>query len=375
MRVQGHYVTALTLLLIAGCGVSRPTVNLATVRQAESVLYVHNGDELKEIGAQGGQAQFVFSNDDGAIWTPSLSPDGSKIAFLRVGRRGLLRNQRATLSVYDYNKDTLAEFGEYEYAFEHGANREDPWIGWPRWSPDGRRIVLGDHIGLHVVSVDGDSTRSIAIEDVHEALLVPGSGWENGAGKAVATDGLRIYYVNVADGSVDTLSGADRRGGLFVSKDIRALAFSRIGSRLAFADDRKIYAMDSFGSIDQIHKCSAPVHWLAWLPGDMVLACLSGQSDRLRSIGMGGLVKGSLTLSLLSASGQDETKLYDQVDMDVRDATPSLSSDGRHVVLSSRDKNSRYTLFLIATDGSGQARLGKDKSCFFPVWRDRPGNR
>lgn len=385
-----RYAVALAVVLLTGCGVSRPTLDLATVRQSESVIYVHNGAELKEISIQSGQARILFSADDGVIRNPSLSPDGRKVALLTARKRRPLERQKATLSVYDLEGEKPSELGEFKYSFDiqnyrsalssqgfssslsTGERREDPWMSRPVWSPDGHRILVADHNGIHMIALDSDSAETISIDDIRQAVWVPGRDSEPAGARAAATDGARIYRADFGDGAIDTLVGSSSTLGIFDNTDIRALTFSHFGATLAFADDRQMYVLDSAGSKTLVHKSSAPIYWIAWLPGDTALVFLSGKRDRAFGGGQGTRIRGTFLLSTVSLTTGEEVKLYDQVDMDVRDATPSLSSDARHVVLSSRNKNSRHTLFLIATDGSGQARLGKDKSCYFPIWQEQP---
>jgi Tol biopolymer transport system component len=297
-----------------------------------------------------------------------LSPDQSRIAFIGAGDRWPLSKLHAMLSVYDIDTERMTDLGPLEFDDEYGFTGRYTHASAPQWSPDGTRILVGDKRGIHIVPVNGDSIRTVAIEGIREARWIPKGDWEPHGEDILATDALRLYRVNCMRQTVDTLRGGSRSLGLFTSADVRGLVFSRDGSQLAFADDRKIYRMSAAGHSMEICKSGAPVYWLDWLPGDTALVFLAGKKDRIVGGGLGSRVRGTFSISIVPIGTGDATKLYDQVDYDVREVDPSLSPDGRHVVFSSRHRSSWYNLFLIATDGAGHARLTRDRGCFFPTW-------
>jgi Tol biopolymer transport system component len=135
---------------------------------------------------------------------PSWSPDGSRIAFLRQGKR------RAAVNVVSVATGSRRELGE-------GSS-----FDWTlAWSPDGRRLAFvsdRDEAPLHRCPdfhrCDSWTAAELYVADVRSGALRRLS--RNGADElspAWSPDGTRLAFV----------SGRDRREGEFVRKDVYVL--------------------------------------------------------------------------------------------------------------------------------------------------------
>ena len=121
-----------------------------------TVLYIHSQDgatSLDRINLLGGNPHRIVDNAEQADW----SPDGKQIAFVRFDRK-----QESALSVLLLIE--AAGGGERELA-----RFEGELVGFPRWSPDGRHIIVNTPIiitsgvqrKLFLVDVKGGAFQEI----------------------------------------------------------------------------------------------------------------------------------------------------------------------------------------------------------------------
>jgi Tol biopolymer transport system component len=169
-----------------------------------------DGSGQRNLTPDGGD--YRFSGD------PSVSPDGTKIAFQRI-------DDPNPNAVYVMNSDGTGL---------HRVGVKD--AGHPVWAPDSGRLAYSTPVGddLHVVGADGTNDRVVASD-----LARFGYTW--------SPDGSRIAYgaetglqvVLVADGSLSRLAAIP---------EAWRPAWSPDGTRIAFLDDSDLYVVNNDGS-------------------------------------------------------------------------------------------------------------------------------
>jgi len=147
--------------------------------------------------------------------SPAISPDGTRIAFSRVGDSGFGRIFVADLA---NPADAVALTGD-----DHGL-----WEHWdPAWSPDGRTICYATRHNLWTVPADGG--RPQPLTDVGEGDADP----------AWSSDGRHVYFSSDRGGT-SALWRVSRRGGaserLTTGSGFEGEpSVARDGSRLAYS--------------------------------------------------------------------------------------------------------------------------------------------
>ena len=191
--------------------VMRPDGSLARLLAPSADSFSWSGDSRRlafgsgvtvwTVARSGGPPRRVTNGPDDV--SPSLSPDGGSIAFLRAGDPGW------TLVVRRDGRETVVA--------------PQVW-GIPSWSPDGRWIAFRGGDGeVQFVRPSGGPVRTIA----------PGAGSLLSAGTAWSPDGRRIAYEDLDGLRVVALSGGAPR--LLVKGQTHGIAWRRGGDQIAFA--------------------------------------------------------------------------------------------------------------------------------------------
>lgn len=189
-----------------------------------------------------GGTQLTRNSDyDGMDVEPAVSPDGTRVAFLR----------------YEYEDGThdLYSVGMDGAGLENLTDDPSVREGAPAWSPDGSKIAFLSQGGLYAMDPDGSDRRRLA--DVQDS-----AGDHEGA-PAWSPDGTRIAFDDVRDGNRDIFAvDADGSGILRLTEDPASddsPDWSPDGTKLAFSSSRDrstdpgslrsaVYTMNADGS-------------------------------------------------------------------------------------------------------------------------------
>jgi Tol biopolymer transport system component len=143
----------------------------------ESIAYVTEHEGLRsvwKVSPQGGHATLLMDNAE----SPSISPDGTTIAFCRAGNTGPLRMWVAPLAApSDAVMLTTMEHGLWDHVE-------------PAWSPDGGALCYSTFSGIWTVQVGAGEPRQVTATVAATGQSV----W--------SSDGRYIYFDSQREGAV-----------------------------------------------------------------------------------------------------------------------------------------------------------------------------
>lgn len=178
--------------------------SVAWMPDGKSLIYSMSGSLWRQSIDSGEAVQ--LTDDVGYDYQPDVSPDGSRIVFVRYNGTSL------DLYLLDLNTRKT-------YLLTDGKNVNVE----PRWSPDGSKLAFVSTIGtghflLQTASVTGvalTEIKPLIVDRKTEAKRYYYSAWDHSINPAWSHDGKKIYFVNnhdVAHGtgnlfSIDLASG------------------------------------------------------------------------------------------------------------------------------------------------------------------------
>jgi len=187
---------------------------------------------------------------------PSISPDGSKIAFYsdRTGEMEIW-----VCNADGSNAEQLTRFG-------HSST------GMPRWSPDGKLIAFDSRVegeaNIYVVDPNSGVPHKLSI-DIHDNSV---PSWSR--------DGTWIYFVNGSDAFNQTVWKVPSNGGHAVQISKRDATFpieSLDGGYVYFARDKRLWRAKTDGSKEEQVAGMPEFHFLGdeWFPAEAGIYFLS----------------------------------------------------------------------------------------------------
>jgi Tol biopolymer transport system component len=216
--------------------------------------------------------------------------------------------------------------------------RSQRWLGFPTWSPDGRKVLFAGGEGAFVVNPDGTGRRRM-----------PAAGsW--------SPDGRRIVFTNNSDGNNEIyVMNVDGSGWKNLSQSPSSDDFgpqwSPDGKQVAFVTDRdgnrEIYVMNADGSDPQnlthhpLRDGESGQYGPLWSPNGRTIMFTTNR-DRTEEI------------YAMDADGGNVRRLTRTLGYD----TPmSWSPDGRRIAFRSEPAKPRWAFFVMNADGSGMRKV------------------
>jgi Tol biopolymer transport system component len=301
------------------------------------VVLVANGAEAR---------QALATEPSYADFAPMVSPDGTKLAFLREGitRSGVIRYQSLYVADSDGRAPVALPQGMLQTSINVAIGLFDG-VASAAWSPDGRHLVYVHaykrtvtdyvHADLMIVDADGSNPRQVTATD-------PASGSLRAAFPSWSPSGRIVF---AADGHIDVID-VDGRGlrqitpGEYDSDP----AWSPDGSRIAFitGGDDHLSVIDADGS--NVRMLSPqPSRTPAWSPDGQTITFSAKErsSSDIYTVDVGGGGQKRLTTST------------------AEDITPTWSTDGKSILFGSNRGRGIYNgdVWVMNRDGSNQRRL------------------
>jgi Tol biopolymer transport system component/DNA-binding winged helix-turn-helix (wHTH) protein len=183
----------------------------------------NNGSRNLFIKQVGSETLLRLTNSDESDYSPTWSPDGTKIAYLSFSDKGLGL----------YVISSLGGPPQKLYTPQAMVHWEQRALSW---SPDGKSLIFPDGMpsGINMLSVDTLQTR---------ALTVPPHVWDGDVNPAFSPDGKEIAFIRAIEGAVRDIYIVPTAGGTprQLTNDRRivdTLAWTRDSSTILFSSDR-----------------------------------------------------------------------------------------------------------------------------------------
>lgn len=247
----------------AGPSATLPTPSSVTAATRGEILFCSHRDRtdgmdgIYVMHADGSNVR-VLSNTPGATdWMPTLSPDGTKIAFgsNRVDPEAFVGPDGTLMAIYLMNPDgsgqervTNNKFSSYR----------------PSWSPDGTRIVYASYEtgALFVMNADGSAQKRLTAGQSGHPSWSP-------SGTVIAFSGQEPVN-SVSEINVVNVDGSGRRQLTHDGQTNEKPSWSPDGTRIAFSSKRggnfDIYVMNADGTHERRLTDAAVDDWPAWSP-------------------------------------------------------------------------------------------------------------
>jgi len=379
MKSKSRYVSLWMLgfltLLCAGCTGAIEDRPPLVVDADFELVFSHRYSELVLVRANGESPAPLVSSET-AVIAPRFSPCGEKLAFYDVGTSDLpVSSTRVALAVVwvggedegEKNPEEQAEvrnvsFGLPQFDLDHRLMIDD--VIPPLWEPGGESLIVAHGSGIERIALSGKRSNLIEADPVTAVTLSPRGD------HIVYSTGVNIFVLDRnGDGQEALLS--EGFVPKFGNRSIRAVAVSPDGGEITFGLGREVFVVDVRSkTARKTFEASHGVYWIAYLPGGREIVLLSGKEDRRRGLvspWMSG-TSGEYSLFVAAAEGEFSHELFSAHLIDVRDARPDLSPDGRYVSVAVKD-GAVKEIVLVATDGSGVMKLTSHGPNAFASWR------
>jgi Tol biopolymer transport system component len=237
----------------------------------------------------------------------------------------------------------------------------------PIWEPEGRSLLIPHNDGIERITLSGDRAALVGGVVVTAIALSP-DGQD-----VVYSTGYNIHAFGRGGGAPEMLLPPDFVPA-FGNRIIRAMASSPEGDRLAFSVGHEMFVMDTQSrSVEKIFEAANGIYWMSWVPESERIVFTSGKED-LRNMFYSPWVRdpqGKCRLMSITSRGKSARTLFSQRFIDVRQAVPNLSPDGRYVSLTAKPGSTREVV-VVATDGSGITYLTTYGPNTHASWRPLP---
>jgi Tol biopolymer transport system component len=353
---------------------------------SDSQLYTMNADGTGQLQLTG----------DGNNHSPTWSPDGTKIAFSRMGPQdtrthvylinpdgsGLQRITDPAAGGADPNWSPDGSKIAYAFGdsnsdiFVMNANGSNPvnvsnnpaFEINPVWSPDGSRIAF---VSTRDLPANPDFTKRFEIYVMNangSNVIRLTNNIEQDADPSWSPDGSKIAFSTSRDGNFEVYSmNADGTNQVNLSNNASSdfqPCWSPDGSKIAFLSFRdsimgppqEIFVMNANGSNPvRLTTSSLAEQELAWQ------AVAAGTKIVFGSVRNGG----NHDIFTMDLNGSNQTRLTTS---SAYDDEPKWSPDGTRIVFMS-DRDGNFEIYTMNSDGSNQARLTNSQAADgFPVW-------
>jgi len=348
-------------MVLDGCTSAPVSYNLIDIEDADELAFLVASKVFYTVDFAGAVQSEEFVSPTVLIG-PSFSQNGRGLAAFNVGT-GRLPYTSRTVQLEFRDPDEMASFPLEQFA--------DPPIRVldfipPIWEPRGGSVLVAHGKGLDRVTVDGYTKRLINAKQITAAAISPN-------GNVIAAANEKGFYLIDREGRpVPGFELDPEIASKLYYRFIRAMEFSSDGTKLAFSQSGEIYILDlASGDLTLVQTVPLDVYWLAWTPGDADIVFLSGRARRRSptsgSLNWSSTVEGNYQLYRMGATGEPLRLLFQENIIDVRDARPALSPDGRYVALVANP--GRSIVMVVAVAGHGVMALPQEASVSHPIWR------
>jgi Tol biopolymer transport system component len=354
-------------LLAAGCAPVGTATMYTAIESDQELVFSHKYRSLVLIRASGRDACDLAESET-TIISPRFSPDGNRIAFYDLGTSSGLPNSSRTVSLVivdlagEGGPDDGLVFPIDQFDTDHRLMVDD--VIPPLWTPDGQAVWVAHNAGIERITVSRER-QAIVPEGKIRAIAASHAG-----DFLIYSDGRNVFLHATRTGTSQAMLNAGFVPQ-FGNKFISALALSPGEDRLVFAMGHELFVIDmETHDVRSIYEASNRVYWLAWVPGREEILFLSGREFGGRA-GFSRWMndaEGRYRLYSIASTGEGAIKLFSENRLDVRQAAPHLSPDGRFVSLTARG-GAVKEIVLVAIDGSGVNLLTHDGPNSYASWR------